>query len=520
VNETAYSSVTIDSHVTASSVTGGNNGKYYTSDKSWRHYEGDNGAITIAMASGTLNSVTFTYGSGNNGVLKYSGSNVASGTECTAVNGETSATFSVAHSSGTKNGNVKITAITVTYTPAGSSPLDHITLSGTYPTEFHVGDAFSHTGLTVTAHFEDTSTSDVTGSATFTGYNMSTTGNQTVTVSYTKGAVTRTATYNITVLPALTAAVTLDFSSNSNWSFPTSKTVDSGTYTNSGYSITLEGSSGNGYYFDTSNKNLLLGKSGASLTLPAFGFNVSKIKVYGATGASTNVKFNVFVGDDPVSTEVTSSVDDHEFTIAAGKREVGTIYVIKVNNAYNMRITKIEIYGNGCEAGVVTDAGWATYVTTCDMEFAEGDAFVVSTANATTATLTGVTKIRANQPVLLKGEGAKTAKVLEEAPAAVSNELAISTGGEINGYVLAKKSGVVGFYKWAGGSLTSGKVYLPTPAGAREYLEFSFDNDVTAIDAVKAQNVENGQFFNLAGQRVAQPTKGLYIVNGRKVIIK
>jgi hypothetical protein len=110
--------------------------------------------------------------------------------------------------------------------------------------------------------------------------------------------------------------------------------------------------------------------------------------------------------------------------------------------------------------------------------------------------------------------------VLEEAPAAVSNELAISTGGEINGYVLAKKSGVVGFYKWAGGSLTSGKIYLPTPAGAREYLEFSFDNDVTAIDAVKAQNVENGQFFNLAGQRVANPTKGLYIVNGKKVVIK
>ena len=26
--------------------------------------------------------------------------------------------------------------------------------------------------------------------------------------------------------------------------------------------------------------------------------------------------------------------------------------------------------------------------------------------------------------------------------------------------------------------------------------------------------------YNLAGQRVAQPTKGLYIVNGKKVIIK
>jgi hypothetical protein len=154
------------------------------------------------------------------------------------------------------------------------------------------------------------------------------------------------------------------------------------------------------------------------------------------------------------------------------------------------------------------------------MEFAEGDAFVVSTANATTATLTGVTKIRANQPVLLKGEGVKTATVLNEAPAAVTNELAISTGGEIDGFVLAKKNDKVGFYKWAGGSLTSGKVYLPAPAGARDYLEFSFD-ETTALTLVNSEKrTVNSDIYNLAGQRVAQPTKGLYIVNGKKVVIK
>ena len=155
------------------------------------------------------------------------------------------------------------------------------------------------------------------------------------------------------------------------------------------------------------------------------------------------------------------------------------------------------------------------------MEFAEGDAFVVSAANATTATLTGVTKIRANQPVILKGEGAKTAKVLDEAPAAVSNELLISIGGSVNGFVLAKPAGKnAGFYKWNGGSLTSGKVYLPAPTAARDYLEFSFDDDVTSVESIKRETRTNNQYFNLAGQRVAQPTKGLYIVNGRKVVIK
>ncbi len=43
----------------------------------------------------------------------------------------------------------------------------------------------------------------------------------------------------------------------------------------------------------------------------------------------------------------------------------------------------------------------------------------------------------------------------------------------------------------------------------------------TGIDAtlVNSEKV-NSQYFNLAGQRVAQPTQGLYIVNGKKVLVK
>ena len=67
--------------------------------------------------------------------------------------------------------------------------------------------------------------------------------------------------------------------------------------------------------------------------------------------------------------------------------------------------------------------------------------------------------------------------------------------------------------------LAANKAYLavPTTNSAREALWFG--DDVTAIETVKTQQAD-GQYFNLAGQRVAQPTKGLYIVNGKKVIIK
>ena len=107
-----------------------------------------------------------------------------------------------------------------------------------------------------------------------------------------------------------------------------------------------------------------------------------------------------------------------------------------------------------------------------------------------------------------------------DAPAG-TNDLRVSTGTDVDYmYVLANGSTGVGFYPWGGTNLSAGKVYLQAKAsyGARAFL--GFNDDVTAIEAVKAQNVVKGEYFNLAGQRVAQPTKGLYIVNGRKVVMK
>ena len=53
---------------------------------------------------------------------------------------------------------------------------------------------------------------------------------------------------------------------------------------------------------------------------------------------------------------------------------------------------------------------------------------------------------------------------------------------------------------------------------SRVFLDF---NEPTGVNEVKAQKeFVSGDFFNLAGQRVAQPTKGLYIMNGKKVVIK
>ena len=58
-------------------------------------------------------------------------------------------------------------------------------------------------------------------------------------------------------------------------------------------------------------------------------------------------------------------------------------------------------------------------------------------------------------------------------------------------------------------------------AEAREFVTFDFNDGTTAVDDVRSVISDaKSEYFNLAGQRIAQPTKGLYIVNGKKVLIK
>jgi len=58
---------------------------------------------------------------------------------------------------------------------------------------------------------------------------------------------------------------------------------------------------------------------------------------------------------------------------------------------------------------------------------------------------------------------------------------------------------------------------ITVSAGAREF--FDFDN-VTGIKTVRNNSLENAVYYNLQGHRVLNPTKGLYILNGKKVVIK
>lgn len=61
-------------------------------------------------------------------------------------------------------------------------------------------------------------------------------------------------------------------------------------------------------------------------------------------------------------------------------------------------------------------------------------------------------------------------------------------------------------------------VIAVTEASSRIMMSFG---DVTGVDAVQVEReIGNGEVFSLSGQRIKSPAKGLYIKNGKKVIVK
>lgn len=189
----------------------------------------------------------------------------------------------------------------------------------------------------------------------------------------------------------------------------------------------------------------------------------------------------------------------------------------------------------------ISSAEWKTIVSYKDVEVPEDvEAYVVTKVvdgeDRSKAVLKEVEdkKLKGGEPYLLHStSGDYTLTLLtpntpDELPAPKKNLLQVSdkkTSGEKGNtsvYVLANKTNGVGFYRWTGGDLGSGRVYLPVEAsvsGAHEYCGF-FVDETTAIQAVDDAKTNVGPFYDLQGRRVQHPTKGVYVVNGKKVIIK
>ena len=171
-------------------------------------------------------------------------------------------------------------------------------------------------------------------------------------------------------------------------------------------------------------------------------------------------------------------------------------------------------------AVAVGAAGYATFSSELNTKVAGTKAYAAK-INSNKVVLTEVTEIPAGAGVIVETKGDYEFPVLNEAAAIAENDLLVSNGtvvGDGTIYVLANKNSVPGFYKLANDEkVPAGKAYLKITTPAPEFLPF--EGGVTGIETVKAAKANN-EIFNLAGQRVAKTAKGLYIVNGKKVVVK
>ncbi len=193
VNGTKYSSYTIDG-ITISYSGGDNDGKYYSSDNSWRSYA--NGSVVVSgttTISNVISEPSQTFSKESDGTWKYTGT-----------------------------GKVQFTQFTITVSGTGgpttyaTSPscqtctLDGIELNtANVTTAFFVGDKFTSEGLVVTALYSGCDAHIVVPTSVSTP-DMSSAGTQTVTVSYTENGITKTAGYNVAVNAKPTYTITLN----------------------------------------------------------------------------------------------------------------------------------------------------------------------------------------------------------------------------------------------------------------------------------------------------------------------
>lgn len=204
--------------------------------------------------------------------------------------------------------------------------------------------------------------------------------------------------------------------------------------------------------------------------------------------------------------------------------------------------TGVSIYTVGVQAlaqtVTVSEAGLATYCPTVGLDFTEAENIeaykATIDADASTVTLTKVNTVAAGEGVLLRSIAGDAAT--ENIPVAVDAQkndgndfvgvetdiesLATETDGYTN-YILNNVDGVIGFYKAAGNSVAAGKAYLqvPTTAANAKSLKIVF-GDTTGISEINNTAKADGAYYSISGVRVANPTKGLYIQNGKKVIVK
>ena len=174
-----------------------------------------------------------------------------------------------------------------------------------------------------------------------------------------------------------------------------------------------------------------------------------------------------------------------------------------------------ELFGEGYQLAEFTDVSGTTmkFTTITIGDFKAGKPYLVlpKTGCATGTTVLSDVNITAKNPTPVPIDnytfrGTFTTKTFTSSDYATSRFVA--TGNEL---VTPNEDT----------TLKSLRCYFTVPVAAARSLTFDIDEEggTTSINTVNGSGVMVNGYYNLNGQRVAKPTKGLFIVNGKKVLV-
>lgn len=259
------------------------------------------------------------------------------------------------------------------------------------------------------------------------------------------------------------------------------------------------------------------GQGSVSLTDRADVFGLVQMKALGKDG-TTNYYLNSRIDGDFVSQHANDKFYDTGWN--------------NMNRSCYYQFEEVE-YPNTITFHDAQNINGVSHIATFSAPFAtiipEGVKAYYVSAKGTEATMTAIDAeaIPANQGVILTSESGAAATMVpaasETAATITGNQLGHSAGaaraltaGE--GYILGNGSEGTAFYPCKAGSLPINKAYLL--GNGENAIVMNFGNAVTGINTIAAPASAKAPIFDLSGRRVVKATKGLYIQNGKKVIVK
>lgn len=345
-------------------------------------------------------------------------------------------------------------------------------------------------------------------------------------------------TFKTMAIPSTTTTANAAASDQTKY-FDNSGTIstDSKTLSLTGVPVTIAGTGtfqngSDSYQFTISESNytaIKVSKNATYVITPGAGVTVNSVNVYATSNTGNTSQISTYdetsqtlpargTSGTPVSPTAfplsKNASGNYEFTISGNQ----SIVVVVVN--YDVLET-VDV--------TVSAAGYATLYY--DKKLAiptDVTAYYATVKDGATISLHKINNvIPANTGVILKADAGKYnfAVTTDDATTDVStNKLTGTTTGTTveagSVYTLGQNAlGVVGLRLYSGTSIRAYSAYATSIAGARDFYEIGLDGDVTAIKNVKV-GAEDNIYYDLQGRRVLYPKKGLYIVNGKKVIIK